>query len=232
GSETSKTSAYAPAPPPPDVTADTSTPLNFEEPAWRLLRAATGIDWVIAGKLLARKRPRLVPVYDRVVSCAYRTRSGFWRWLHCKLREDSGILMQRLDVLHKEAGLPPRSADFGCLMSCSGWGTATTTFPMAVSASPCRTRGPDKMRKVTVHIDCDNDERYADIANAIWAQMNATGYNFSILLDSTADAAAVDRRWDEYSEVSWAAGGRRGTPQAVAVQAARNVGRRSAGTKK
>ncbi|SCL26628.1 hypothetical protein GA0070615_0916 [Micromonospora aurantiaca] len=75
--------------------------------AWRLLRAATGIDWVIAGKLLARKRPRLVPVYDRVVSCAYRTRSGFWRWLHCKLREDSGILMQRLDVLHKEAGLPP-----------------------------------------------------------------------------------------------------------------------------
>jgi hypothetical protein len=39
--------------------------------AWRLVREGTGDKpadrWVTAGKLLARKRPRLVPAYDRVV---------------------------------------------------------------------------------------------------------------------------------------------------------------------
>jgi hypothetical protein len=32
--------------------------------AWRLLKKCDDIGWVIAGKLLARKRPRLIPVYD------------------------------------------------------------------------------------------------------------------------------------------------------------------------
>jgi hypothetical protein len=39
-------------------------------PAWRLwdeLRTLREVDWVIASKLLARKRPRLTPIYDRVV---------------------------------------------------------------------------------------------------------------------------------------------------------------------
>ncbi|WP_269456368.1 DUF6308 family protein [Micromonospora auratinigra] len=74
--------------------------------AWQLLRGATGIDWVIAGKLLARKRPKLVPVYDRVVSCAYGSADGFWEWLHGKLLEDGGVLARRLDTLHQEAYLP------------------------------------------------------------------------------------------------------------------------------
>ncbi|SCL50723.1 DUF6308 family protein [Micromonospora chersina] len=74
--------------------------------AWRLLRNEVGIGWVIAGKLLARKRPKLVPVYDEVVSCAFGTGTGFWKWLHCKLREEGGILTQRLRVVHEEADLP------------------------------------------------------------------------------------------------------------------------------
>ncbi|WP_420118792.1 DUF6308 family protein [Micromonospora sp.] len=74
--------------------------------AWRALRDAKGIGWVVAGKLLARKRPKLVPVYDTVVSCAYRTGTGFWEWLHGRLREDDGVLTQRLHALHKDAGLP------------------------------------------------------------------------------------------------------------------------------
>ncbi|GAB3077494.1 DUF6308 family protein [Micromonospora schwarzwaldensis] len=74
--------------------------------AWRLLRDTPGIGWVTAGKLLARKRPKLVPVYDHVVSCAYGTRSGFWAWLHGTLREDGGALTRRLDALHREAELP------------------------------------------------------------------------------------------------------------------------------
>ncbi|WP_089153977.1 DUF6308 family protein [Micromonospora sp. NBS 11-29] len=74
--------------------------------AWHLLRDTPRIGWVIAGKLLARKRPKLVPVYDAVVSCAYGTRSGFWEWLHGTLREDDGALARRLDALHREAELP------------------------------------------------------------------------------------------------------------------------------
>jgi hypothetical protein len=33
---------------------------------WESLRALPGVDWVIAGKLGARKRPRLIPVLDSV----------------------------------------------------------------------------------------------------------------------------------------------------------------------
>ncbi|MFG2083799.1 DUF6308 family protein [Micromonospora tulbaghiae] len=74
--------------------------------AWRLVKKADGIGWVIAGKLLARKRPALVPVYDEIVSCAFGTRRGFWRWLHGRLREDSGMLVGRLAELQAQARLP------------------------------------------------------------------------------------------------------------------------------
>jgi Family of unknown function (DUF6308) len=37
---------------------------------WRLLEKQDGAGWVTAGKLLARKRPALIPVYDSVVRCA------------------------------------------------------------------------------------------------------------------------------------------------------------------
>ncbi|MDK1348939.1 DUF6308 family protein [Streptomyces sp. 378] len=41
--------------------------------AWELLFGQHGVGWVTAGKLLARKRPRLLPVYDDVVRCAWDT---------------------------------------------------------------------------------------------------------------------------------------------------------------
>ncbi|MER5336784.1 DUF6308 family protein [Micromonospora sp. NPDC002717] len=74
--------------------------------AWRLLRKADGIGWVVAGKVLARKRPRLVPVYDEVVSCAFRTGKGFWCWLHERLREEDHALEQQLVDLGVRAGVP------------------------------------------------------------------------------------------------------------------------------
>ncbi|MBM0236525.1 hypothetical protein JNW88_03965 [Micromonospora sp. ATA32] len=93
-----------------ELGAEEALPLIMEgghaDSAWRLLRNANDIGWVIAGKLLARKRPNLVPVYDGVVSCAFGTRTGFWEWLHCKLREERGVLAQRLRALHTEADLP------------------------------------------------------------------------------------------------------------------------------
>ncbi|MEV4656822.1 DUF6308 family protein [Micromonospora sp. NPDC049301] len=75
--------------------------------AWHLLKNNGGVGWVTAGKLLARKRPCLVPVYDEVVRCAYRTGGGFWSCLHERLREDGGVLVDRLTRLRAEAELPP-----------------------------------------------------------------------------------------------------------------------------
>ncbi|GAA3232304.1 hypothetical protein GCM10010532_068280 [Dactylosporangium siamense] len=74
--------------------------------AWRLLTNCDGIGWVTAGKLLARKRPKLIPVYDDVVRCAYGAPTKFWHWLDAKLRERDGVLAQRLAELRGEAGLP------------------------------------------------------------------------------------------------------------------------------
>ncbi|MFF2570943.1 DUF6308 family protein [Streptomyces sp. NPDC058084] len=74
--------------------------------AWHLLRAQHGVNWVIAGKLLARKRPRLLPVYDRVVRCAVGRPPSFWLALHTALREDDAALHGRLLELRQAAGLP------------------------------------------------------------------------------------------------------------------------------
>lgn len=71
--------------------------------AWRLLKNCDGIGWVTAGKLLARKRPHLIPVYDDVVRCAYRTSTGFWNWLHNRLRDHDGVLACRLAELREKA---------------------------------------------------------------------------------------------------------------------------------
>ncbi|MGW5667748.1 DUF6308 family protein [Micromonospora sp. NPDC003776] len=83
--------------------------------AWRLLRRADGIGWVIAGKLLARKRPMLVPVYDEIVACAFGTRKKFWRWLHDRLRQDDCALVQRLTELRTQAELPEEISDLRVL---------------------------------------------------------------------------------------------------------------------
>ncbi|SCL50719.1 hypothetical protein [Micromonospora chersina] len=75
------------------------------------------------------------------------------------------------------------------------------------------------MREITVRVDGVSEERYADIVNAIWMQMNAIGFDFTVTPDDQAVPAQIDKRWDEYSQVSWSNGGRRGTPQAIAAGA-------------
>jgi hypothetical protein len=61
--------------------------------AWRLLNnrnEKTSIGWVIAGKLLARKRPKLIPVYDSVVRCQFGAPQHVWTTLHGRLAENEG----------------------------------------------------------------------------------------------------------------------------------------------
>ncbi|MFD5635757.1 DUF6308 family protein [Streptomyces sp. NPDC127077] len=74
--------------------------------AWDLLETQHGLGWVTAGKILARKRPRLLPVYDRVVRCALGRPPSFWLSLHAALREDDSALHHSLLDLRQTAGLP------------------------------------------------------------------------------------------------------------------------------
>ncbi|MFD3936595.1 DUF6308 family protein [Streptomyces sp. NPDC058611] len=75
--------------------------------AWQLLEDQPDVGWVIAGKLLARKRPRLLPVYDTLVRCALgRPRPSFWLALHAALRADGHALQRQLLALRRAAGVP------------------------------------------------------------------------------------------------------------------------------
>ncbi|HEY9389216.1 MAG TPA: DUF6308 family protein [Mycobacteriales bacterium] len=89
-----------------DAASELIRPGGAADAAWRLLEARDGIGWVTASKLLARKRPRLVPVYDRVVRCALGAPGHFWEYLHHALRADQGRLRTRLEEVRQQADLP------------------------------------------------------------------------------------------------------------------------------
>ncbi|MFD9123168.1 DUF6308 family protein [Streptomyces bottropensis] len=74
--------------------------------AWRVLCDQPGVGWVTAGKLLTRKRPRLLPVYDQVVRCVLGRPKSFWLDLHGALRADNHALHRELMALRQSAYLP------------------------------------------------------------------------------------------------------------------------------
>jgi hypothetical protein len=54
------------------------------------IRTLPGVDWVTAGKLMAAKRPRLIPILDNKVKQLLRPREGlFWVSLHDELADGS-----------------------------------------------------------------------------------------------------------------------------------------------
>lgn len=79
-------------------------------PAWQLWKllvgGGDGIGWVTAGKLMAFKRPALIPVYDEVVRDVVGAPRSFWRSLHEHLRADDRRLHRHLEALRAQAGLP------------------------------------------------------------------------------------------------------------------------------
>ncbi|MER6678136.1 DUF6308 family protein [Streptomyces sp. NPDC000983] len=89
-----------------DADADAVADGSPADQAWHLLRGRPDVGWVIAGKLLARKRPQLLPVYDRVVRCAVGRPPSFWLSLHTALREDDAALHRQLLELRQAAGVP------------------------------------------------------------------------------------------------------------------------------
>jgi Family of unknown function (DUF6308) len=70
---------------------------------WDLLHGMYGVGPVTAGKLVARKRPRLLPVYDSVVAERVGSPKGFWAALNCDLRADDKALNQKLLDIRAQA---------------------------------------------------------------------------------------------------------------------------------
>ncbi|NNM45392.1 DUF6308 family protein [Knoellia koreensis] len=88
-----------------DVEGSSITP---EWPAWKLwsrLHDLPNVGFVTASKLLARKRPRLIPVYDTVVRERVGRPDDFWMSLHGALQENDHALHRRLLSIRDEAGV-------------------------------------------------------------------------------------------------------------------------------
>lgn len=89
-----------------EASDDVVGPASPASQAWELLRGIDGVGWVTAGKLMARKRPRLLPVYDQVVKdvLGRPDGSGFWCALRDLLRDDATV-RARLGEIRSEADI-------------------------------------------------------------------------------------------------------------------------------
>lgn len=88
--------------------ADEPGPIDRSWRAWQLetkLRTVPGIGTTIATKLIARKRPRLYPIWDTVVTDVLGTRKAHLVPIHTALTTDP-YLRRRLQVARESAGLP------------------------------------------------------------------------------------------------------------------------------
>ncbi len=84
---------------------DVAEPINPRWPVWELyaeLRHLHGVGPTIASKLCARKRPRLVPVYDSVVARVTDCHKRQWEPFRQQLRDHG--LHERLVSLRDAAG--------------------------------------------------------------------------------------------------------------------------------
>lgn len=101
---------------------------------WTLFESLDGVGWVTAGKLLARKRPRLIPVYDAVIREAVGAPKNFWIWLHQALRDRQ--LVEQIDALRSEAEVedlsPLRTLDVAIWMRNHGAHYARSPSVVAV----------------------------------------------------------------------------------------------------
>jgi Family of unknown function (DUF6308) len=82
--------------------------LNSSWPAWQLwslLMGVDGVGWVTANKLVARKRPRLLPVYDTLVRKQVGAPRAFWHDLNQDLRADDKAMHKRLLRIRDQADL-------------------------------------------------------------------------------------------------------------------------------
>ncbi len=88
---------------------EVTSPIDDDWPAWRLssaLRELAGLGPTTTSKLLARKRPRLVPIFDSVINLHLLGGSGVhWVPLRDALQSDGAALHQRLIGIRDAAKL-------------------------------------------------------------------------------------------------------------------------------
>lgn len=91
--------------------ADETAALTEESPVSRLEATLTeihGIGRTTATKLIARKRPRLHPIYDRVIGLQLGTTTDHTEPIRLALRDNDAELHHRLLTLRERAGLDDR----------------------------------------------------------------------------------------------------------------------------
>ena len=73
---------------------------------WRALDALPGLGPTTVSKLMARKRPRLIPIFDSVIDATVLgSRGAMWSPMHTALRENDYALHNRLLQIRTHAGL-------------------------------------------------------------------------------------------------------------------------------
>lgn len=88
---------------------------------WRALTDLEDVGPVTAGKLMAAKRPQLVPIYDQHVNAALRPpRRRFWRAMRRSMEEGHGAVSEVLAA--SDVGVTPlRAVDIVVWMHQHGW---------------------------------------------------------------------------------------------------------------
>ena len=85
-------------------------PITDDWPAsvlYRAVRGLPGVGRTKTSKLLARKRPALIPIWDSVIGGVTQAGDYFWEPLRRRLRADDAALHRRLLRLRDQAGLSP-----------------------------------------------------------------------------------------------------------------------------
>lgn len=86
--------------------------------AWKILVGVDGVGAVTASKLLAKKRPHLVPIYDQVIAFGLGLDGSRHHWtvMHRLLTENEGRLQKRLlGIVQAEAERHPERAALSAL---------------------------------------------------------------------------------------------------------------------
>lgn len=96
-----------------ELTVDQVKKLNGSEgldPAWNLIKKIHGVGRTRTSKLLARKRPRLIPIWDSVIArvLGLPKTSSYWIHFHTALTADDSSLDKRLSELAQRAGVGER----------------------------------------------------------------------------------------------------------------------------
>ncbi|MGI8723414.1 MAG: DUF6308 family protein [Geodermatophilaceae bacterium] len=119
-----------------DLAAEHSVSEDYFAPAWALWRALNdlpGMGPTRVSKLMARKRPKLVPIFDNVLAgTVFAGSANHWEDLWTGLRESGQALQLRLLDVRERAGLDPSISALRVFDVCA-WMDGTKNGDIAVT---------------------------------------------------------------------------------------------------